>query len=146
MQKINCSILINAPVENVWNTMLEDATYREWTKVFDEGSHYEGNWAEGSEIHFLSSDKKTGMLSWIEENRLHEYISIQHIGVIKDGEADTTSEEVKQWAPSFENYSFKEIDGSTEISIEMDIDEEHKKMFEDLWPRALKKLKELAEK
>ncbi|MDQ5893468.1 MAG: hypothetical protein QG640_480, partial [Patescibacteria group bacterium] len=31
MQKIHFSIQINAPKEKVWDTMLGEATYREWT-------------------------------------------------------------------------------------------------------------------
>jgi hypothetical protein len=29
--------------------------------------------------------------------------------------------------------------------VDMDVDEEHRKMFEDMWPKALKTLKELTE-
>ncbi len=140
------SITIDAPKEKVWDTMLEDATYREWTKIFEPGSHYEGSWEEGSEIKFFSADEKMVMYSRIKENRLHEYVSIEHIGIIKDGVLDTTSDEVKKWAPSYENYTFTTTDNGTELSVDIDINDEYKTSFEEMWPKALEVLKALVEK
>ncbi len=34
MSKLNFSIVIDAPKEKVWDTMLEDKTYRIWTEAF----------------------------------------------------------------------------------------------------------------
>jgi hypothetical protein len=149
MQKLNFSIVINAPKEKVWNTMLEDKTYRKWTEVFSPGSHYVGSWDKGSKILFLGPNENGelgGMVSRIKENRLYEYISIEHLGLVQDGKEDTTSDEVKQWAGSLENYTFKNIDGKTELLVDMDINDDYKEMFEGMWPNALNKLKELAEK
>lgn len=150
MQKLNFSIVINAPKEKVWNTMLEDATYREWTTPFNEGSYYKGDWSKGSKILFLGPDPKTGkeggMVSKIAENKCYQFISIEHLGIINEGVEDTTSEEVKKWTPAFENYTFKEKNGTTEVHIEMDINDEYKEMFEGMWPKALNKLKEISEK
>lgn len=151
MQKLHTSIQIQAPREKVWETMLGDKTYRQWTTAFNEGSYYVGNWEEGSEIRFLGPDpedkeKEGGMFSRVKENRQHEFISIEHLGIIKNGVVDTTSDEVKQWTPSFENYTFRDKDGGTEVSVDMDVHDDYKAMFEDMWPKALLRLKELAEK
>jgi hypothetical protein len=32
------------------------------------------------------------------------------------------------------------------VLVDMDTEEENKKMFEDMWPKALQRLKEIAEK
>ncbi len=150
MHKIHFSIHINAPREKVWNTMLGDATYREWTMPFNPGSYYVGSWDAGSEIRFLGPDPVTGeeggMFSQIAENRLHEFVSIEHKGIITKGVVDTTSEEVKKWTPAFEKYTFTEKDGGTEVSVDIDVAEEYKDMFNDMWPKALQLLKEIAEK
>ncbi len=149
MQKIHFSITIKAPVAKVWDTMLQDATYREWTTPFSGASHYEGDWSVGSEILFMSDAEgleKTGMYSRIKENRLHEFISIEHLGLISNGVIDTTSEEVKKWTPASENYTFKVIPEGTEVSIDMDINGEHKETFDDMWPRSLALLKEISER
>jgi hypothetical protein len=149
MQKLNFSIVINASKEKVWNTMLEDKTYRIWTEVFSKGSHFIGDWSRGSKILFLGPNENGemgGMVSRIKENKLYEYISIEHLGVVENGKEDTTSDAVKQWAGSLENYTFKNKDDKTELLVDMDINDEYKEMFEGMWPDALQKLKELAEK
>ncbi len=71
--------------------------------------------------------------------------SIKHIGIIHDGVEDTESEEARKWAPAFENYTFTEENGKTTVAVDMDIEEEHEDMFQNMWPKALQKLKELAE-
>jgi hypothetical protein len=149
MPKLNFSIVINSPIEIVWNTMLEDKTYREWTEAFSPGSHYVGNWDKGSKILFLGPNENGimgGMVSRIKENRKHEYISIEHLGMVQDGKEDIASDEVKQWAGSLENYTFKNLNGKTELLIDMDINDDFKDMFNDMWPKALQKLKALAKK
>jgi hypothetical protein len=149
MEKLHFSIIINAPKEKVWHTMLEDKTYREWTTAFNPGSYYKGDWSKGSKILFLGPDPETGieggMVSRIAENKPYEYISIEHLGIVKNGVEDTTSEEAKKWAPAFENYTFREKDSATEVLVDMDIDEKEAETFNKMWPDALQRLKAIAE-
>lgn len=149
MDRLKFTMVIDAPKEKVWRTMLDDETYRVWTEAFMPGSHYIGEWSKGSKILFLAPGEKgelSGMVSRIKENRPYEYISIEHLGVVQDGKEDTSSEAVKQWAGALENYTFKEKDGRTELRVDLDSAEEYQEMFQDIWPKALQKLKELAEK
>ena len=149
MHKLHFSIVINAPKKKVWNTMLSDGTYRVWTEAFMAGSHYVGDWNEGSKILFLApgeNGKTSGMVSRIKENRPHDYISIEHLGVVQDGKEDTESAAVKDWAGAHENYTFTEADGKTKLLVDMDATDEFKEMFQDMWPKALQKLKGLAER
>lgn len=150
MQKLLFLILINAPKDKVWHSMLDDKPYREWTKAFNEGSHYKGSWEKGSKILFLGPDPNTGeeggMVSRIAENKPYEFISIEHLGIVQNGVEDTTSEVARKWAPAFENYTFNDKDGATEVLVDIDIEDEHAQMFNEMWPEALRKLKELAEK
>ena len=44
-----------------------------------------------------------------------------------------------------ENYTLREADGRSTLTIEMDVTDEHQKYFEETWPKALTKLKEIAE-
>lgn len=149
MSKLNFSIVIDAPTSKVWDTMLEDKTYREWTEAFTEGSYYKGDWSKGSKILFLGPNPETGkeggMVSRIKENKLHKYISIEHLGEVYDRVEDTTSDRVKDWAGALENYTFVDKNGKTELVVDLDINEEFKEMFEGMWPKALQKLKELCE-
>jgi uncharacterized protein YndB with AHSA1/START domain len=148
MQTLHFSIVINAPKEKVWKAMLDDATYREWTGVFMPGSHYVGTWDAGSEIQFLGPDedgKMGGMLSKVAENRPNEFLSLEHMGVITDGVADTTGEEALVWKGAHENYTLNDKDGGTELVVDTDTDEDNRSIFAEGWPRALQKLKEIAE-
>lgn len=149
MDKLHFSIVINAPKEKVWNTMLNEDSYRAWTEPFSPGSHYVGDWSKGSKILFLApgeSGKMGGMVSRIKENRPYEYISIEHLGVMEEGKEDISSEAVKAWAGALENYTFKEKNGTTEVLVDVDTEEEYGQMFQGMWPKALQKLKELAER
>lgn len=150
MQRVHYDIHIDAPVSRVWDTMFDAEKYKEWTKPFNPGSRFEGSWEEGSEIRFLGSDEAGnsdagGMFSRIRENRLHEFMSIEHIGIIENGVVDTTSEKVKKWTPATEEYTFVERDGGTDLSVDMDIDESEVENFEGLWKQALDALKKLSE-
>jgi uncharacterized protein YndB with AHSA1/START domain len=148
MHRLHFAIVINAPKEKVWETMLGVETYRTWTEPFMPGSHYVGDWDAGSRILFLAPDETgelSGMVSRIKENRRYEYVSIEHLGVVREGKEDTTSEEVRNWAGALENYLFKDLGGRTELTVEMDTTTEYRDMFESTWPKALQRLKELAE-
>lgn len=148
MQKLRFTTTIDAPAEKVWKTMLDDATYRQWTEPFTAGSHFVGDWSEGSEILFLGpgpNGEMSGMVSRIKTSRPHEYIAIEHMGLVHDGRKDTTSDAVSAWAGALETYTFCETVGGTELVVEMDANEEYAGMFEDSWPKALAKLKALSE-
>jgi uncharacterized protein YndB with AHSA1/START domain len=150
MQKFNTSIFIDAPKEKVWDTMLDKDSYQTWTKPFNPTSRFVGDWSEDSEILFIGTDEdgknEGGMVSRIAKNVPYEYLSIEHLGIIKDGVEDTTSEEAKSWAPAFENYTLTEKDGGTELTIDQDLDEQYAQEFREMWAKALQKLKELSEK
>jgi len=149
MDRLQFSIVVNAPKEKVWDTMLNDDTYRKWTDIFMPGSHYKGDWNKGSKMLFLAPGKTgelEGMVSRVKEIKPYEYISIEHLGIVHNGVEDIISEAVKTWAGALENYTFKEKDGRTEVLVDLDSNEEFKEMFQDTWPKALQKLKELSEK
>lgn len=144
MPRIHFSTTIEADRRTVWETMLERDTYRQWTAAFTEGSDYEGSWDEGARIRFLGPDG-SGMSAVIAENRPHEFLSIKHLGMIANGVEDTESESVRAWAPAFENYTFTEADGRTELRIDMDVAPDFEQTMNELWPKALVQLKAIAE-
>lgn len=145
MQKINFSTQINASREKVWEVLWDIDAYQAWTKAFAEGSTVKtDNWKEGSKIFFLG-EKDSGMVSEVAANRPNEFMSFRHLGFIKDGVEDTTSDEVKLWSGSLENYTLKNENGITVLTVDMDISDEYKEMFEKMWPNALSILKDLAE-
>lgn len=149
MAKMHFSKTISAPAQKVWDVMLGDKTYVEWTADFNpEGeSHFEGDWSQGSRMRFLGPDGEGnvgGMFSEVEENRPGEFISIHHLGILQD-DKEIPSEE---WN-SYEKYTLTEVDGKTQVDVDLEganIPEDFAKMFEEAWPKALEKLKALAEK
>jgi activator of Hsp90 ATPase-like protein len=145
MTRLTFTTTINAPKEVVWRTMLDDQTYREWTSTFQEGSYVITDWKPGSKALFLAPDGN-GMVSRIAEHRPNEFLSLEHVGIVKDGVEDTTSDEVKQWAGAHENYTAREDAGQVTLTVDMDSIDEHKKYFEDTWPKALASLKALSER
>lgn len=144
MEKLNFSVDINAPKEKVWKTLWDDATYPKWTGVFAEGSHAKTDWKEGSKVLFLDG-KGSGMVSKIETIRPTDFMSFQHLGEVKEGIEDTESEKVKDWAGAHENYTLKENKGTTELLVDMDMNEEYKDMFMKMFPKALEQVKILSE-
>ncbi len=147
MEKLHFSIEINAAKEKVWHSMLDDKTYKQWTEPFAPGCYYKGSWDKGSKILFLGPGEKgeMGMVSRIKDNIPFQFISIEHLGFVQDGKEDTSSDAVKSWAGALENYTFKEKNNKTEVAVDIDVSDEYKDMFNDMWPKALQKLKELAE-
>ncbi|TAL34755.1 MAG: SRPBCC domain-containing protein [Spirochaetes bacterium] len=148
MKKLRFEISINAPRKKVWEAVVNDQPYREWTSVFFPGSYFDGGWNKGDKIRFLAKNSEgqlDGMSSEIAESRLHEFISIRHLGVIKNGVEDTTSDEAVKWAPAYENYTLSESGGTTSFVVDIDIDDSYQDMFNEMWPKALKKLKEISE-
>ncbi len=151
MKKLNYQIDIQAPAEKVFRTMLgldDISTYEQWTALFNPTSSYEGNWDKGSKIYFtgIHEGKKGGMVAEIAENIPNKYISIRHYGILDGDKEITEGPEVESWAGGLENYSFQEFDGITSVAVEVDTTEEYGEYFDQTWPKALKKLKEITEK
>lgn len=144
MRKLTYTAVIEAPRETVWDRMLAPATYERWTVAFSEGSRYEGSWDEGARILFLGPEGG-GMVSTIAANRRPSFLSIRHLGMLKDGVEDTTSEAVKAWAGAYENYTFSENGNGTELMVELDVAPEFEDYMNEAWPRALALLKETCE-
>ena len=144
MKKLNFKTVINAAPEKIWNVLWNDDTYRRWASAFAEGSYAKTDWKEGSKVLFLDVQGH-GMVSRIAENRPYEYMSIEHLGEIKDGVEDTTSDKIKDWAGAHENYTLKKVNEKTELIVDLDINDEFKEMFAKIWPVALDNVKKLSE-
>ena len=125
--------------------MLQPDTYKEWTAASWPGSYYEGEWKAGKDIKFISDDG-SGTLAHIKEVKPFEHIASEHIAILqKGGIEDTTSEQAKNWIGITENYNFKETKGETTLIVEIITRPDWEKMFNDGFPNALKKLKEICE-
>jgi hypothetical protein len=138
------TVFIQAPRGAVWNAMLDAESYKDWTSAFCAGSYYEGSWAEGEKIRFLSPGGD-GMSAIIAANRRHEFISIRHLGQISAGVEDFTSDSVRGWAPAYENYSFADAPGGTQLNVRVETTPQFEQYMLDTFPQALRRLKALCE-
>jgi hypothetical protein len=151
MKKLQFNISIHAPVSSVYNIMLgisSKSTYEQWTAMFNPTSTYEGNWEKGSKMLFIGVDEKGekgGIVSKIAENIPHQFVSIQHYGLVNAGKEITEGADVEKWANGFENYLFEENNGVTMVKVEIDATEEFIDFMNETYPKALIKLKELCE-
>ncbi|HLO71295.1 MAG TPA: SRPBCC domain-containing protein [Flavipsychrobacter sp.] len=144
MEKIRFAVTINAPREKVWSILWTGETYRAWTSVFSEGSRAITDWKKGSKVLFTDGSG-SGMVSRIDDLIPNEFMSFQHLGELKDGVEDTTSERVQQWAGGRENYTLNAVGDNTELIVELDLLDEFKDYFMSTFPKALAKVKELSE-
>lgn len=148
-ETMHFEIEIDAPAQAVYQTMLDEKHYREWTALFNPTSHYRGSWEKGEKILFIGEDEKGnagGMVARIKENIPNKFVSIQHLGLLQGDQEITSGPEVDGWAGALENYTFEETDGKTQLSVDVDTNKEYKAYFSETWPKALNKLKEICEK
>lgn len=144
MKTLSFKTTINAPAEKVWKVLWNDASYRQWTRFFSEGSYAESDWKEGSKVTFLNGDKD-GMYSIIDKMTENQLMEFKHLGVIKNGIEQPIDEATKKWSGSKERYTLKESNGKTELIVEVDVVEEFESYMTGTFPLALDKIKELAE-
>lgn len=150
--KLHFSISIQAPVVVVYDKMLgltHLSDYESWTALFNPTSTYEGVWEKGSKILFIGVDEngaKGGLVSFLAENKPHEFVSIQHKGLYQNGIEIIEGPVVEKWANGFENYSFNEENGITHVQVELDSNEDFAEYMNESYPLALEKLKDICEK
>ncbi len=142
MQKLHFVININAPRERVWNVLWEDKTLRDWANIIDEGTHMVGELKEGSNVQFISSSSGYGVTSFVEKLIQNELVFFRQLADTKDhGE----KEREKEWTGGTETYSLTENNGTTILTVDIDVPPELEEIFKDRMPKALERVKVIAE-
>lgn len=144
MKTLKFTVYISAPQQVVWNVLWSQESFKAWTSAFTEGWYAVSDWNEGSKIQFLSPEGH-GLNSIIARKIPDEFMSFQHIGIIDSGMEKNESEESKDWLGAFENYTLTDHNGMTELKVEVDTAEAYVEHMEESFPKALRKVKELAE-
>lgn len=141
---IRKTITINAPKEHVWEAMMQDKYYQEWTAAFSEGSNVETDWELGSKAVF--TDKTgNGIVARVVEKEPYKSLAVEFEGLVRKGQEDYESEEARQVKGSRELYVLTEENGSTRLDTSSEMGEEYYEQMSQAWDRALQKLKQLAE-
>ncbi len=148
MKKRTYTIDIQAPATEVSAKMLGEDTFKQWTSVFNPTSYFQGGWNKGDKICFIGlseSGKREGMVARIEEHIPNTFVSIHHYGLLDGDQEILEGPQVDDWANAHENYTFKEKDGITTVIVDVDVNDAYLDYFNDTWPKALKRLKEICE-
>jgi uncharacterized protein YndB with AHSA1/START domain len=143
MKEIQFSIEINASKEKVWAALWEDTSFRDWANIIDEGTYMKGVMKEGNEIQYISSVNGYGVTSRIEKLDPNEFVLLRHSADTKES---GQQEREKEWTGGAESYSLAEKNGVTTLIVKIDIPQEQEETFNIRLPKALERIKTLAEK
>ncbi len=142
MNKIEFSIEIHTSAEKVWNTLWEDKTFREWSNIIDEGTYMKGELREGGEIEFISGNSGYGVTSLVEKLIPGEFLLLRHKADTQDVGA---RERASEWTGGAETYSLSQKGDLTILSTVFDVPATQEEYFRNTYPKALAKIKLLAE-
>lgn len=136
------SVEIQATKEVVWNTLWQDKTFREWAGLIDPGTYMVGELKQGSEVQFISAENGYGVTSLVEHITPNEFLLLRHEADTKD---TGKQERAKEWTGGTESYTLTQNSDTTTLTVAFDVPAEMEDYFNDAYPKALQKLKELAE-
>ena len=145
MKKLQFSIEIHASPASVWEAMWSDTGYRRWTEVFAEGSYAvtEG-WKQGSKVQFLMPGGD-GMYSLVAEHIPNERMSFKHLGPVKKGVEMPPESAPGNWTGALEKYRLVAQGELLTLHVELDAEEAYVEFFEENFPKALERIRMLAE-
>ncbi len=143
MNQMQFTLDIKATKERVWNTLWQDETFRQWAGIIDPGTYMLGDLKEGGEVQFISSENGYGVTSLVEKLTIHEILLLRHSA---DTQETGTQERAQQWTGGEESYRLTEKDGTTTLTAAFDVPEDMEEYFKINYPKALERVKELAER
>lgn len=142
MKEMQFVIEIHVSKEKVWDTLWQDKTLRDWAGIIDPGTYMVGELKEGNEVQWISAENGYGVTSLVEKLIPGEYLLLLHQADTQDsGER----ERAKEWTGGAESYTLKENDDITTLTAEFDVPEDMEDYFNTAYPKALQRVKELAE-
>jgi len=142
MKALRFVIEIQAAKERVWDTLWQDETLREWAGIIDPGTHLVGELKEGNEVQFISGNGY-GVTSLVEKLVVGEFLLLRHRA---DTQEEGKREREKEWTGGAESYSLTEKDGTTTLTAAFDVPPEMEDYFKVNYPKALERVKALAER
>lgn len=141
MKELQFQVEIQAPKDRVWDTLWQDATFRQWAGIIDPGTHLVGDLIEGNEVQFISGNGY-GVTSLVEKLIESELLVFKHRADTKESGAQERADE---WTGGRESYELSEENHTTKLTATFDVPEEMENYFRDTYPKALEQVKILAE-
>lgn len=142
MKEIQFTIVINATKVRVWDVLWQDETLRQWASIIDPGTYMDGILKEGNEVQFISSENGYGVTSLVEKLIPGEFLLLRHSADTQDY---GKQEREKDWTGGKESYTLNDVDGVTTLTVAFDVPQELEEYFKINYPKALARVKELAE-
>ena len=142
MKEMQFSIEISAAKEKVWDTLWQDETFRQWAGIIDPGTHIVGDLKEGNEVQFISANGY-GVTSLVEKLRVNEFLLFRHQADTQD---EGRQEREKEWTGGEESYSLGEESDMTTLTVVFGAPSELEEYFKVNYPKALERVKDLAER
>jgi uncharacterized protein YndB with AHSA1/START domain len=143
MKELHFTIEIHATKEKVWDTLWQDETLGEWAGIIDPGTYMAGELKEGNEVQFISSENGYGVTSLVEKLVANEFVLLRHQA---DTQEHGKQERENEWTGGKESYSLTVKDGITTVTAAFDVPPEMEAYFKDSYPKALERVKILAER
>jgi uncharacterized protein YndB with AHSA1/START domain len=143
MKEMQFSIEIHASREKVWDTLWQDETFRQWASIIDPETYMVGELREGNEVQFISSNSGYGVTSLVEKLVVGELLLLRHHA---DTQENGKRERRDQWTGGKERYSLTEKEGATTLTVAFDVPSELEEEFKISYPKALERVKALAER
>ncbi len=140
MKTLQFKAWIDCTPEELWEVLWSDETYPEWTAVFSEGSHAVSEWKLGGDIQFLGPNGD-GIYGIIQQMVAPKKMTFVHQGEMKEGKKLPPSD----WSGSKEAYTLQSDVVGTALTVNLDTTEAFAEYFQDMFPKALQKLKDIAE-
>lgn len=142
MKELHFSIDISATKKRVWDTLWQDETLRKWAGIIDPGTYMVGDLKEGNEVQFISAENGYGVTSLVEKLIPETFLLLRHHADTQDS---GTRKRAKEWSGGKESYSLTEKDGTTTLTVAFDVPSEMEEYFKSIYPKALERVKVLAE-
>ena len=142
MKQMQFVVKIQASKERVWDVLWADETFREWAGLIDPGTYMVGELKEGNGVQYISAENGYGVTSLVVSVIPNEYLLLKHQADTQDVGA---REREAEWTGGEESYSLTEQDGTTTLTAAFDVPPDLEAYFNDAYPKALNRVKELAE-
>lgn len=142
MKELRFQVEIKATKETVWNTLWQDETFRQWAGIIDPGTYMTGELKEGNEVQFISAENGYGVTSLVAQLVPGEFLLLKHRSDTQERGAEKRENE---WTGGEESYALSENQGVTTLLAAFGVPPEMEEYFETSYPKALERVKELAE-
>lgn len=151
MKTLSNSIQINASAERVWQVLWNESTIKVWAAAYGPGMEFRGgDWQEGNQTTIADANGNGGY-GIIEKVIPNQLMRIREKGWILNWKAlspdysVTIGDKELVWEAGIGEFRLEEQNESTKLSIEIELGDDWASILEDVFPKALQLIKNLAE-